>query len=113
MPDHRTTQSPTSTTPTLFRRSLVLTAIAELLTLAARFGLQTTAVEFNKGVPLPLQIHHMFWAIPLLILPSLTSLTPNTRNWTIATAISLIASDLLHHFAILPLLVGNTGWHWP
>jgi len=22
-------------------------------------------------------------------------------------------SDLLHHFAVLPIIVGNTGWHWP
>lgn len=28
-------------------------------------------------------------------------------------AIDLIASDLIHHFLVLPLLVGNSGWHWP
>ena len=28
-------------------------------------------------------------------------------------SLGLIASDLLQHFVVLPLTVGNTGWHWP
>jgi hypothetical protein len=31
----------------------------------------------------------------------------------IGIAGGLILSDLLHHFVVLPLWVGNTGWHWP
>ncbi len=24
-----------------------------------------------------------------------------------------VFSDLAHHFLVLPLLIGDIGWHWP
>jgi hypothetical protein len=36
-----------------------------------------------------------------------------TFDALIGISIVLIASDLAHHFIILPILAGTTGWHWP
>lgn len=27
--------------------------------------------------------------------------------------LELIFSDLMRHFVVLPLWIGETGWHWP
>jgi ABC-type antimicrobial peptide transport system permease subunit len=31
----------------------------------------------------------------------------------VGIALGLILGNLLHYFVVLPLTVGNTGWHWP
>jgi hypothetical protein len=89
------------------------TLIAEAVTLYLRFGLRQTAVEFNKTAPLLLQIHHMFWSLPLLALLPICWRSAKLSGALAGIAIGLIFSDLLHHFVLLPILVGNTGWHWP
>ncbi len=92
---------------------VVVTLLAEAITLWLRFGRGIEATEFNRTAPLLLQIHHMFWSVPLLVA------IPLCRRWTrlnealLGIALGLIVSDLMHHFVVLPLLVGNTGWHWP
>jgi hypothetical protein len=87
-----------------------VTLATEGVTLYLRFGRHQTAAEFNKTAPLLLQMHHMFWSVPLLaVLP----VCPRLRGALLGTAIGFIVSDLLHHFLVLPLAVGNTGWHWP
>lgn len=92
---------------------LASTALVELVTLYLRFGLGATANEFNRTAPLLLQVHHMFWSIPLLLLAASCRRTPRTSSVLRGIAAGLVASDLLHHFVALPIAVGNTGWHWP
>ena len=92
---------------------LAATLLTEAITLYLRFGRQQTAVEFNKTAPLVLQIHHMFWSVPLLAALPFCWRRPRLSGALLGIALGFIISDLLHHFVVLPLLVGNTGWHWP
>ena len=93
-------------------QTLALTLLFEALTMGARLWLGT-AVEFNRTAPLWLQIHHMFWSIPVLLVAAAFRGRPTVAKPLTACGLALIASDLLHHFVVLPLTVGNTGWHWP
>ena len=92
---------------------LSLTLIFEMATVACRI-LTGSAGEFNqRNPPLLLQIHHMFWSMPFLVaLPFIWSIA-RIRNPIAGIAFGLIVSDLLHHFLVLPLWIGNSGWHWP
>lgn len=93
---------------------LAMTAVAEIITVLCRVILGKTAAEFNESNPhILLQIHHMFWAVPLIVVGSVGIALKWKTGWIWAIVIGLIASDLLHHFVVLPLWVGNTGWHWP
>ena len=102
-----------------FRRHLLLFGVLvtvgfELLTVVVRFGTGVSAVEFNKKAPLLLQIHHMFWSLPLFAAAAFTMRgLPRVTGALIGIGLGFIASDLVHHFVVLPILVGNTGWHWP
>jgi hypothetical protein len=102
-----------------FRRCLWLFTLIigvgfELITLAVRFVHGVSAVEFNKTAPLLLQIHHMFWSAPLFVIAAVTSWRfPRVTGTLIGIGLGFILSDLVHHFVVLPILVGNTGWHWP
>ena len=102
-----------------FRRHLLLFAALvtigfELLTVVVRFGSGVSAVKFNKSAPLLLQIHHMFWSVPLFaIAPFTARRLPRLTGAIIGIGVGFILSDLIHHFVVLPVLVGNTGWHWP
>lgn len=92
--------------------TLAVTLIAEAITVDLRFRVGTTAADFNATAPLLLQVHHMFWSVPLLVvLPFVWR--RRVAAPLLGIALGLIASDLLHHFVVLPLTVGNTGWHWP
>jgi hypothetical protein len=93
--------------------TVVSTVLIEALTIQLRFGRGVSAVEFNKTAPLLLQIHHMFLSIPLLLVLPLVWRKPRLSGALLGIALGLIFSDLLHHFLVLPLTVGNTGWHWP
>jgi hypothetical protein len=89
-----------------------MTVLFEAITIVIRFTTHVSAVEFNKTAPLLLQIHHMFWSVPFLIAAAIGYRKP-FAPWCWAISIGLVASDLVHHFVVLPILVGNTGWHWP
>lgn len=103
--------------PASWRRILIwaiaIGAIVEAVTLWLRFGRGVQAAEFNKSAPLLLQIHHMFWSVPPLIAAPFLLNRPRIFDPLIGISIGLIASDLAHHFIVLPLLTGTTGWHWP
>ena len=71
------------------------------------------AVEFNKTAPLLWQNHHMFWSLPLLLIVPFVWRKPRLSGAMLGVSLGLIVSDLMHHFVVLPLIVGNTGWHWP
>ncbi len=45
---------------------VVVTGLAEAITLWLRFGGGIEATDFNRTAPLLLQMHHMFWSVPLL-----------------------------------------------
>jgi hypothetical protein len=92
---------------------LVVTLLAELVTLWLRFGAGISAAEFNRSAPLLLQIHHMFWGVPLLVVTPLFLRRPRAAEALVGVSLGLILSDLVHHFVVLPIAVGNTGWHWP
>lgn len=93
--------------------SVTVTLVVEALTLYLRFVWHQMAVEFSKTAPLLLQIHHMFWSVPLFLLLPFCWHWPKTSGAILGTAIGFIASDLAHHFIVLPLTIGSTGWHWP
>lgn len=97
----------------LMEWTIALTVLAEGLTLGLRYTTQMTAVEFNRTAPLLLQVHHMFWSVPLFAAALFFRRGSNPRLVLAALALAMIVSDLLHHFVVLPILVGNTGWHWP
>jgi hypothetical protein len=110
------TDEPTPTSP-IWRnmRTLVIvfTVLFEAITCALRFGGRVSAEEFNQSVPLLLQIHHMFWSLPIFVVAWLVRRRPRVCTVLVAIGIACITSDLMHHFIVLPLTVGNTGWHWP
>jgi hypothetical protein len=94
--------------------TLGVTVVAEAVTAALRFCGGLSATDFNAASPpLLLQIHHMFWSIPLLIIVPFVWRRPRLSGALLGIALGLILSDLLHHFVVLPLTVGNIGWHWP
>ncbi len=95
--------------------SVGCTALSEFLTVLGRhlFG---GATEWTTAVDPPVwaQIHHMFWAIPIAAVAwAAWERFPRTGAGLAGMAVGLGASDLLHHFVVLPLWVGHTGWHWP
>jgi hypothetical protein len=96
--------------------AVVSTALFEAATVAGRLLSRGSAAEWVERTrpPLWLQIHHMFWAIPVAAAAgAVRERFPRTATALAGVAIGLVASDLLHHVLVLPLWVGNTGWHWP
>ena len=91
----------------------VVTVVVEAITLALRFGGKLEAAEFNKTAPLLLQIHHMFWSLPLFGAAVFLRRRPRVVSALVGIGLGLIISDLAHHFIVLPIVAGNTGWHWP
>jgi len=94
--------------------SLAVTVVFEAVTVLARIVFDQSAAEFNAtNPPLLMQIHHMFWSVPLLIVAACLWRRKLVRSRLLGAALGLILSDLIHHFIVLPLWAGNTGWHWP
>ncbi|MFH5803392.1 hypothetical protein [Alienimonas sp. DA493] len=95
---------------------LACTGVFEALTVAGRLLTGGSAAEWiaRTEPPLWLRVHHMFWAIPIAaIAAAVRDRAPRWGRALGAIAVGLVASDLLHHFVVLPLWVGNVGWHWP
>jgi hypothetical protein len=93
--------------------TVAITLIVEAVTLYLRFGRGETATEFNKTAPLLLQIHHMFWSVPLFLVLPFVWRRPRLSGVLLGIALGFVISDVLHHCVVLPLTVGNMGWHWP
>jgi hypothetical protein len=91
----------------------IVTVVVEAITLWLRFGRRVEANEFNRSAPLLLQFHHMFWSLPLFAIAAILRNRPPIAAALVGIGMGLIVSDLAHHFLVLPLIVGNTGWHWP
>ena len=99
--------------PSIILWIIISTALVEAVTLYLRFRSGITATGFNETAPLVLQIDHMFWSVPLLVVVWLVWRNVRLSGALLGIALGLVLSDLLHHFVVLPLIVGNTGWHWP
>jgi hypothetical protein len=93
--------------------TVISTLVVEAITAFLRFHHGIMATEFNKTAPLLLRIHHMFYSLPLFAVTPLVWRWPRLSGALLGIAFGLILSDLLHHFVVLPLTVGNIGWHWP
>lgn len=88
--------------------------VMEVITILWRVAAGRSAAEWIETTEPPLwaQVHHMFWSLPLLPLALLVrGRAASYVLWSLIAG--LIGSDLAHHFIVLPLWVGNTGWHWP
>ena len=97
-----------------WRVTFCLTIVMELITIALRIAYGHSASEHIAAThpPLLLQIHHMFWSVPLVIVGlAVSERQSSSVLWSVS--LGLITSDLLHHFLVFPIWVGNTGWHWP
>lgn len=97
-----------------WQTTICFTVVMELVTIALRIHYGQSAAEHIAAThpPLLMQIHHMFWSVPFIVMALATSeRRMSLALWSIS--LGLIASDLSHHFLVLPLWVGNTGWHWP
>jgi hypothetical protein len=93
--------------------AIAVTALTEAVTIYLRFGKGESATEFNKTAPLLLQIHHAFWCIPLFLLAPFLWRSPKISGMLLGIGLGFFLSDALHHLIVLPLTVGNMGWHWP
>lgn len=94
--------------------TLGVAVIAEAVTLWLRFSTGVSAVDINAtSPPLLLQIHHAFWGVPLFAVVPFTWRWPKFSGALLGIGFGLIVSDAVHHLVVLPLTVGNMGWHWP
>ena len=99
----------------IFRRwFIVVTLVGELITIACRIAVGEPAADYLKpDTHILIHMHHMFWAVPFLVVAGLVWRNEKLRARLLGLSAGLILSDLMHHFVVLPLWVGNTGWHWP
>jgi hypothetical protein len=93
--------------------TIAVTLLVEAITAYLRFRSGINAAEFNANAPLLLKIHHMFWCIPLFLAAPFVWRFPRTSGAILGIGCGFLLSDLMHHFIVLPLTVGNIGWHWP
>ena len=66
--------------------AVVATALVEAITIYLRFRGGISAAAFNRTAPLLLQIHHMFWSIPLFLLVPLVWRHPRVSGASSALA---------------------------
>jgi len=94
---------------------IAVTAAVETVTIVARFTSGTSAADFQAAhaLPLPLCIHHLFWGFPPIIIAAFAWQRPKPAGALLGLGLGLILSDVIHHCIVLPLTVGNMGWHWP
>jgi len=100
--------------PLLWRVTLGVTVVIEGVTVGSRLASGQSAAEFNarSHPPLLLQIHHMFWSLPVMLVAWVVR-GRAVSNVCWGPAFGLVASDVLHHLVVLPIWAGNMGWHWP
>lgn len=85
-----------------------LTVVFETLTLALRFGagLESTRDTAPLGrLTFGLRIHHSY--IGALMMLAAHWLRGPWKMWTLRIGAALLASDLIHHFAVLWPVVGS------
>ncbi len=78
---------------------VILTVIIELVTCIGRFIFKLR----SRDVKWPVRIHHGYVGIVVLLAWFFTP-----YEWLLIIGTSLLLSDALHHFVVLPLTVGRT-----
>lgn len=83
---------------------IILTTLIEIITIIAR-KLKLNSYKIQKDLGLKVHIHHMYIGIALLIINFFFQ-----KERIFIIGISLIISDLIHHFIVLPLWIKKTAF---
>lgn len=99
----------------MWQITLWLTALLEAITILFRFGLDLQATRDTRALSdmtFGLRIHHGYIGIVLILLGYfLCRRYLVVRKWMLAIGIALVASDMIHHFVVLWLVVGDPEFH--
>jgi len=101
----------------LITLTLVLTVLFEVVTLAFRFGLGLRSAEVTRSTVGRLtrgyRLHHGYLVLPFGLLGgALWVFSGWLGGVAIAVGLSMLLSDLLHHFVFLKALTGSPEWDW-
>lgn len=94
--------------------ALVLTAAIEALTCLFRFGLgleSTRDTSWMAGLTLGIRIHHGYIGMLVLLVAGCLPEKSAWRTWGIRIGMSLLSSDLIHHFGVLWITQGDPQFH--
>ena len=99
----------------ILRRTLVLTAITEGITLICRFGLGLQATRDTAStiglLTSGIRIHHAYIGVVVIALALLLRRRLARFDWILSLGIALVLGDLVHHFLVLWPLVGDPEFH--
>jgi len=92
--------------------SLLLTIVFEALTCVLRFGLElqsTRATASTIGwLTGGIRIHHSYIGLAMIVCSCwLWNRRPQSAFWLLAIGLGLLFSDLIHHFVVLWVIVGD------
>ena len=96
--------------------SAAITALIEAVTVLFRFGLRlesskdtaSTIGRLTGGI----RIHHGYIGLTLIVIVALASRRwPRLARWLLIIGLSLVLSDLVHHFLVLWPIVGDPEFH--
>ncbi|MDQ7781073.1 MAG: hypothetical protein RDV41_15360 [Planctomycetota bacterium] len=96
--------------------AIVLAVVIELVTVTLRFGFKlestrdtaSTVGVLTHGI----RIHHGYVGVLLVIAAMLCARAlPVLHRWMLVVGIALLCSDLIHHFVVLWLIVGNPEFY--
>ncbi len=95
--------------------TVLFTLVIEGVTILARFGLQlqsTRDTAFMASLTFGYRIHHGYIGLLMLVVLLLApQLGGRWHNLLLALSVSLILSDLIHHFIVLWWLTGDPQFH--
>lgn len=83
----------------MFVEIILLTFLFEIITCIGRFAFKLRARDWK----MPVRIHHGYVGIVVLLAWYFAQ-----YDWLLIVGTSLLLSDALHHFIVLPLAVGRT-----
>jgi len=86
----------------LILQTIVMTVIFEGVTILSRLNFGS-ALHFTSAAGLP-HIHHSLWGLIIV----LVALESRAKPIWLILGFALILSDFVHHFFVLPYLVGRT-----
>jgi hypothetical protein len=92
--------------------SIILTAAIELLTVLMRFGFKMQARHGSalgvRTLTHGVRIHHGYIGVALILVAQAVLVgRPLLSRWVLVIGIALLASDLIHHFAVLWPITGS------
>lgn len=101
----------------LLALTLVLTVLFEAVTLVFRFGLGLRSAEATRStvgrITRGYRLHHGYLVLPLGLLGgALWAFSGWLGGVAVAVGLSMLLSDLLHHFVFLKALTGSPEWDW-